>query len=187
MTAPEMVAACSWQYCKREGTNVSSAESRFQRREGGKWDDFRHCRSTVSYSFRRAYIHVAEYLIRVLIRLVCFQGDRRVGMLSEWELSRMRVRVRRPTSVRCNIVEYVLTGGWRMVLSGKRETREKTKEENVRKGNLQASTHVTPEAHSERSGWAHPTLHLRSQGDLRSRILSQRSVKTEPPSNPCPQ
>ena len=108
-------------------------------------------------------------------------------MLSEWELSRMRVRVRRPTSACCNIVEYVLTGGWRMVLSGKRETREKTKEENVRKGNLQASTHVTPEAHSERSGWAHPTLHLRSQGDLRSRILSQRNVKTEPPSNPCPQ
>jgi len=102
-------------------------------------------RSTVSYSFQRAYIHVAEYLIQVLIRLVCFQGDRRVGMLSEWELSRMRVRVRRPTSVHCNIVEYVLMGGWRMVLSGKRETREKT-------GNLQASTHGTPEAHSEHSG-----------------------------------
>ena len=55
-------------------------------------------------------------------------------MLSEWELSRMRVRVRPPTSARCNIIEYALTGGWRMVLSGKRETREKTKEENVRKG-----------------------------------------------------
>ena len=68
---------------------MSLAESVFQRREGRKSDDFRHCRSTVSYYFRRAYIHVVEYLIRVLIRLVCFQGDRRVGMLSEWELSRM--------------------------------------------------------------------------------------------------
>ena len=54
--------------------------------------------------------------------------------MPQWELSRMRVRVRWPTSARCNVVEYVLTGGWRMVLSGKRETREKTKEENVRKG-----------------------------------------------------
>src|SRR5712675_1703109 len=100
---------------------VSSAESVFQRRVGRKRDDFRHCRSPVSYYFRRAYIHVAEYLIRVLIRLVCFQGDRRVGMLSGWELSRMRVWMRRPTSARCNIVEYVLTGGWRMVQSDKRD------------------------------------------------------------------
>src|SRR5712671_7857236 len=100
---------------------VSSAESVFQRREGRKSDDFWHCCSTVSYYFRRAYIHVVEYLIRVLIRLVCFQGDRQVGMLSEWELSRMRVWVRRPTSAHCNIVEYVLTGGWHMVQSGKRD------------------------------------------------------------------
>jgi len=85
---------------------VSLAESVFQRREGRegrKSDDFRHCRSTVSYYFRGAYIHVAESLIRVLICLVCFQGDRRIGMLSEWELSRMRVRVHRPTSARCNM------------------------------------------------------------------------------------
>src|SRR5712671_3201095 len=94
---------------------VSSAESVFQRRVGRKRDDFRHCCSTVSYYFRRAYIHVAEYLIRVLIRLVCFQGDRRVDMLNGWELSRTRVRVRRPMSARCNIVEYVLTGGRRMI------------------------------------------------------------------------
>src|SRR5712671_3920376 len=48
---------------------VSSAESVFQRRVGRKSDDFQHCRSTVSYYFQRAYIHVAEYLIRVLIHL----------------------------------------------------------------------------------------------------------------------
>src|SRR5712672_973032 len=105
----------------RVNTFVSLAESVFQRREGRKSDDFRHCHSTVSYYFWRAYIHVAEYLIRVLIHLVCFQGDRWVGMLSEWELSRMRVWVRRPMSARCNIVEYVLMGRWRMVQSGKRD------------------------------------------------------------------
>jgi len=100
---------------------VSSAESVFQRRVGRKRDNFRHCRSTVSYYFWRAYIHVAEYLIQVLIHLVCFQGDRWVGMLSEWELSRIRVWVHQLTSAHCNIVEYVLTGGWCMVQSGKRD------------------------------------------------------------------
>jgi len=76
-------------------------------------------------------------------------------MLSEWELTRMRVRMRRPTSARCNIsiVEYVLTGGWRMVLSGKKGKRM------YERGNLRASTHGTPEAHSERSGIAHPTVY----------------------------
>jgi len=100
--------------CKREGTSRRVCEFgrvKVPKERGGKWDEFRHCRSTVSYYFRRAYIHVVEYLIRVLIRLVCFQGDRRVDMLSEWELSRTRVRVHRPTSARCNIVEYVLMGG----------------------------------------------------------------------------
>src|SRR5712671_2001040 len=38
---------------------VSSAKSVFQRRVGRKRDHFRHCRSTVSYYFRRAYIHIA--------------------------------------------------------------------------------------------------------------------------------
>jgi len=78
-------------------------------------------------------------------------------MLSEWELSRMRVRARRPTSARCNIVEYVLTGGWRMVLSRKGRLERKRKKRKYERGNLRASTHGTPEAHSERSGWAHPT------------------------------
>jgi len=31
------------------------------------------------------------------------------------------------------------------------------------RGNLRASTHGTLEAHSERSGWAHPTLLLKGE------------------------
>jgi len=32
------------------------------------------------------------------------------------------------------------------------------KKERYERGNLRVSTHSTPEAHSERSGWAHPAM-----------------------------
>src|SRR5712672_3620273 len=55
----KMSALPGWDFLKdvstkvRVDVRVSSAESVFQGRVGRKWDLFRHCRSTVSYSFRR--------------------------------------------------------------------------------------------------------------------------------------